>query len=293
MLPKAFGTFVHQNDNIYRTEASLVWGKGDNNLGLVIMLNPGSSKLADSSIWTKLESKVVDCATGELVLDDTMEALAVILQASHPVLDGTLHIRNLFNVRNSNSEDALELYKRHALKQIHLDENLLHTNFESLLVDTDGYKNVTCSANPWVWLGWTVEDDRFLNRRKREVWNICQKLPGHVHHFAIYSRAERHRKSGMNIHTYHPCPQNPNDKERYKNEMTEQMRKYFNVSRVQIVAESPDSFYVILKWGSKYALTKKGVHADQVHWEPSDWILQSALSKGNYEELVTPIEYGF
>ena len=73
MMPKAIGLFARDNNFVYRTEAKLVWGTSNVNLGLVIMLNPGSSKLADNKLWDDLENKKVYCAEGELVLDETMK----------------------------------------------------------------------------------------------------------------------------------------------------------------------------------------------------------------------------
>ena len=152
MLPKAFGRFIHKDNYIYRTESRLVWGKSGNNLGLVIMLNPGSSKLVDNNIWDNLVDKKIDQAYGELIVDDTMKALAAILEEVYPCLDGILHIRNLFNIRNSNSEDALALYKQYSIGAITLDQTLLHSDFDDLLLAGNGYKNFTNIDNPWIWL---------------------------------------------------------------------------------------------------------------------------------------------
>ncbi len=231
-MPKAYGRFIRKNDHIYRTEASLVWGKGGKNLGLVIMLNPGSSKLMDNKLWNDVETGIIDQADGELVLDDTMKALVAILEDAHPCLDGILHIKNLFNIRNSNSEDALTLYKKHSEKIITLDETLLHSDFNELLLAGDGYKKFTSIDNPWIWFGWTVEDKQFLNHRKREIWNIYQNISKQVHSFAIYSRNKKYKDHIRCIHTYHPCPRNPKDKRQYKYDMIAQMKEYLCLPKV-------------------------------------------------------------
>ena len=226
MMPKAFGMFARDDNYIYRTQAQLVWGNGVNSLGLIIMLNPGSSKLKDNVLWGNIEEKIIDTAQGELILDETMKAIVNILSDSHPKLDGVLHIRNLFNIKDSDANSALGLYKDYCQGAITADEELMHTDFKALLTPPTGHPMLIDTENPWIWLGWTVEDKGFLNKRKKEVWDLCSKLSD-VEVFAIYSRAQKFKDAGKTIHTYHPCPQNPNDKMRYRAEMGELMKGYW------------------------------------------------------------------
>ena len=156
-----------------------------------------------------------------------MKAIVAMLSNSHPNLNGVLHIRNLFNIRDSNSESALELYRKYCTGKINLNEELLHTDFDTQLKSANSKKWLLCPHKPWIWLGWTVEDKGFLNKRKRAVWNTCQNIPELNKIFAIYSRSTKHRKLNPNFHTYHPCPQNPNDKAKYKNEMIRCMKDYW------------------------------------------------------------------
>lgn len=100
MLPSAYGTFKRRGNYIFRTETRLQWGSSNNPLGLIIMLNPGSSKLANPTQWKKFLDKDGDyeAIDQELEMDDTMLAIAYILEQSHPNLQGYLEIRNLFNL---------------------------------------------------------------------------------------------------------------------------------------------------------------------------------------------------
>jgi len=289
MLPKAFGEFSRKDDHIYRTEARLVWGGSGRNLGLVIMLNPGSSKLLNNNIWKNLVDKKIDQADGELLLDDTMKALAIILEKVYPCLDGILHIRNLFNIRNSDSADALALYGQHSKGTIKLDATLLHSDFKDLLVAGNGYKNFTSIDNPWIWLGWTVEDKKFLNLRKREIWDICQNLSKQVHYFAIYSKSKKYKNTIPRIHAYHPCPQKLTDKIQYKDDMIAQMKEH--LPKVYIVAMSDDKCYVLLKWEDSYALENNGISPNEAKWEKGVGLVVSVQIKGDYEWFDDPILY--
>ena len=104
---KAYGTFETYNSQIFRTNASLQLGHSSKPIGLVIMLNPGSSRLAIDEEWKSFLSK---CETGdefsmsgELVLDQTMKSLVKIFSMLNPKLEGMIQLYNLFNLRCGNS----------------------------------------------------------------------------------------------------------------------------------------------------------------------------------------------
>lgn len=217
MQPKAYGTFKRRGPNIFRTEARLQWGESNNPLGLIIMLNPGSSKLADTSDWEWFENsaKDTDIDNEELELDDTMEAVAAILEDSHPNLDGYLEIRNLFNLRTEQAKAgaAIKAYTEVLNQQIY--DEVLHSGFD----DLDKF--------PWVWIGWTVETKEVLKERRLHV---LKRIPKDMHRFAICKKPP----SGIpypEFYSYHPYPIIQQRVEDYKETMAEQMRNYWDETK--------------------------------------------------------------
>jgi len=168
LLPEAYGTFLNVDDYIFRTEAYLQWGKYDKLLGLIIMLNPGKSQLIDQDRWFKLEQGQVDCVSGKLVLDDTMKAVAYIFsKAYHLDFQGRLVIKNLFNLRNPDSNDAITTYQN-----VLTDESFSHAL----------YSKFEFEMFPWVWLAWGIDDNKELKKRKQEVFS---RIPSSMHRFYI------------------------------------------------------------------------------------------------------------
>mgnify|MGYP003590495199 CR=1 FL=1 len=297
VMPEAYGVFARDDNYIYRTEAQLAWGNGVNSLGLIIMLNPGSSKLKSKTLWEDIEDKKINIAQGELELDETMKAVANILHDSHPKLDGVLHIRNLFNIRDSDANSALELYGKYCAGTITADEKLMHTDFETLLTATTGRPMLLDPTNPWIWLAWTVEDKRFLNKRKEKVWKLCNKLSD-VELFAIYSQAKKFENSRGSIHTYHPLPRNSNNKAKYRADMGALMKEYWKKSmikeKIYVVAMSDDEAYVLLKRGDSYALKYNGVDPQQADWVEGNGLVVSVDVKdvsGYYQWFDPPKPY--
>jgi hypothetical protein len=79
-------------------------------LGLIIMLNPGSSRLVDEKAWNTFVHNEYQ-VSGELLLDNTMESIVRVLEDSFGDLEGELTIQNLFDLRDSDSPSAIEKYK--------------------------------------------------------------------------------------------------------------------------------------------------------------------------------------
>ena len=173
------------------------------------MLNPGSSSLADTREWTNFINKEANI-TGEIVLDDTMQANVDILESAIPQLNGVLHIHNLFDLRNSASDKALDLYKK-----------LQDKNIETLEHD---FKLDFISKFPWVWIAWGVEDQKEINARKRKIKNVVRSSGKPI--FGIYTQQKKFLNSSPRIHYYHPLPQNPNQKQTYKDGMVAQFKSF-------------------------------------------------------------------
>lgn len=233
--PIASGTFVKKDDYVFRTKAELSWGNSNDLLGLLIMLNPGSSRILDENKWNNFldENKNISYSeiNGEILLDETMETVIDILEQSHPKLEGKLIIHNLFNLRDSESSDALTKYKeffdftndRNLSQDLkpHIKDKyrkILHTELDEVYVE----------QFPWVWMAWTVNDGKILNLRRK---SILSSIATDIRRFAIYSRQKCHEKS-KELYTYHVCPRNPNDKKFYAQEMIKQMKCYWNGNKI-------------------------------------------------------------
>lgn len=219
MEPRAIGTFRRRGPYIFRTEARLQWGDSSNPLGIIIMLNPGSSKLANSSRWQSFEcaTKDGDVIDQELELDETMKAVNLILKQSHPKLDGYLEVRNLFNLRTdrSKAEEAINTYKEVREKRIY--EDVLHSKFD----DLDSF--------PWIWTGWTVNPSPIIKQRKI---HILKRLPQGKQRFGIFKEPS----SDIAYEEYfsnHPFQQLAKKVEKYREVMVQQMRDYWKGINVE------------------------------------------------------------
>lgn len=209
MFPKAFGTFKKCESFIFRTETFLQWGDSENLIGSILLLNPGRSKLKDWRKWKDLNLNKVKCASGELILDETMKSISRILEASHPLLYGRIKILNLFNIRNSKSKQAIKDFS-----EICNDLKYKDYMFSSL---DNIYKN--CA---WIWIGWGVKKDETLDKRRREVISFLKDK--NIHCFALYSNKY---KKDNEIYIYHPNPHNPIQREDYFVKMTQQMKDFW------------------------------------------------------------------
>lgn len=207
MIPKAYGTFMESDGQIFRTEATLQWEDSEDLLGLIIMLNPGKSKLIDNKKWNQISNGETKCISGEIKLDHTMKSIVKILEFTHPSLNGKIKILNLFNLRNSESKHAIRTMKKLCLTDKY--KSFMYSNFD----DLHNY--------PWIWIGWGVKQDEILNKRKYEVLSLVSKQK--IHYFALYSN-----KVKDNTLIYHPHPHNPVQREKYFENMIKQMNDYWS-----------------------------------------------------------------
>jgi len=186
---KAIATFQLIGEEIYRTNTYIQFGSSRKSLGAVVMLNPGSADLQGEA-----RKKLImnGSHTDETSIDHTMRQLIQFMQTSHTMLEGRLHIYNLFYVKNSIGVEAIELFE--------------------LLKATGKYPTITLPSllemtqHPWALIGWGVEKRsrwRFFEKEKRE-WLQLIKDSG-IPFFGIQSE---------NNEYYHPCPNGPAKTER-------------------------------------------------------------------------------
>jgi hypothetical protein len=167
---KATGTFVKRAGHIFRTSAELSFGHGKGKKVLLIMLNPGSSRLADDSEWSKMEMEDV-CINGFIELDSTMQNVCNIIQDADPKFNGTITITNLFNLRCGNMDDALKTYG--ALKGLSLYEQVLETDFDSF---SENQGPFSC-----YWLAWSVRELKILFKKYNPVAKFKNDDMNNVH----------------------------------------------------------------------------------------------------------------
>lgn len=204
---KAIATFQLIGEEVYRTNTFIQFGTSRKSLGAVVMLNPGSSNLKGEA-----RKKLImnGSHTDETTIDNTMRQLIQFMKASHPNLEGRLHIYNVFYVRNTASVEAIELFE--------------------LLKATGKYPTITLpsllemSQHPWVLIGWGVEKRsrwRFYEKEKRDWLQLIQDSG--IPSFGIRSE---------NNEYYHPCPHGP-----AKSERLQQLIQAYNVKIKPLILE--------------------------------------------------------
>lgn len=209
MDPKAIGTFRRRGPYIFRTEARLQWGNSNDPLGLIIMLNPGSSRLEDPHRWAKYLNGLIDpdVFDEELYLDPTMQVVRRIMEKSHPCLMGTLEIKNLFNLRVDPAKAKPSIEKYNIVRKEEIYNDLLHSEFRE-----DEVKKF-----PWIWLGWTIEKNERLDQRRNQV---LKAIPFGKQKFVLHSRQLKLQKYG-DLYIRHPFEPG------YEEEMVELMNEYW------------------------------------------------------------------
>jgi Protein of unknown function (DUF1643) len=207
---KAFGTFKTIDTKIFRTEACLHIGDSNQPIGLIAMLNPGSSQLANESEWSSFlkssEAGEVSSVTNELRLDPTMESIINIFKNINPEIQGVIQIYNLFNYRCGNSNEAIRMYS--ALLKESKFSSFLHSPFPNL------------DSFPWIWTAWSVNDAAVLNKRKTEILSMISSKKK----FAIYTKSNKRRKE---LYCYHPCPLRLETKEWVQNNIINEFKEYY------------------------------------------------------------------
>jgi hypothetical protein len=212
MIVKASGTFNAFDSKIFRSDSYIQWGDSSKTIGLVIMLNPGSSRLANNTDWDtfihRCERGEEFSQSGDLEMDPTMNSIHHILSTSNPELEGVLHIYNLFNYRWGKSNEAIRTYSWL------LQDSRYHSYLHSPLPPLESF--------PWIWTAWSVESGASINSRKK---HIIKKLSG-TNRIALYSSQKDHQ-TRKELFCYHPCPQQKAKREWVQSEMIKEFKKYY------------------------------------------------------------------
>lgn len=185
---KAFGSFVKQGSDVFRTAAYLQWGDSKESLGACLLLNPGSARLTEEfQDLLDLQGR----AEGEVKMDPTMKSQLVkivegVYDQNHN-LSGRFHIYNLFTLREGNNRIAINRFEELCKSGIYPNEGSL-ASIEEL------------RQHPWMLLGWGINPQKKwsnLQMSKRK-W-LLQLSQADV---PIIGK----KKSGA-MDYYHPLPQ--------------------------------------------------------------------------------------
>ena len=161
-----FARFINSGELKFRTETYLNLTKKREEfievlkdkkcIGVVIMLNPGSSSPKEERYDEIVEAKP----------DDTMEKIedcVLIAYKNNLPNNGYIQIFNLFNLRCTKLKEAIKIYKKYK------DNSLMISRIE------------VYPKTPWIWLAWGCDDDEELAERKKEVFDyVAEKFSGKI-----------------------------------------------------------------------------------------------------------------
>lgn len=220
--PRAYGSFVKREANIYRTSAYIQWGNSDKSIGACLLLNPGSATL-DDEISSLLDKNRF--ASGRVKTEDpTMEQLILFVEGIYgKEIIGRLHIYNLFNLQNTKSVHAVDQFESLVQSgEYDLTESLVSLN--------------ELNTHPWIVIGWGVRhESRWTNLEliKRKWRNLILEA-------GISTFGKKHPKRDD---YYHLCPRLQTDRKIILGDLIEIYKRKFNVQRFTIHATEPNLIY--------------------------------------------------
>lgn len=103
-------TFIRNQNYIFRINTSIKFGDDTSSIG-VFMFNPGMLFLKnenDIQYLMKNENEIVE---GEVGTDPTLRNLIKLKENTIANFEGSMQIFNLFNLKNQNIEEAVEIFK--------------------------------------------------------------------------------------------------------------------------------------------------------------------------------------
>ena len=252
--PKAYGTFIKRGDNIYRTSAFIQWENSEQSIGACLLLNPGSATL-DNELLYSLDT--VGQASGWIKTEDpTMVQLISFVEkiySENQPISGRLHIYNLFDLQNTQSQNAIDQFEELVESgQYDLDESLVTIN--------------ELKSHPWILLGWGVK------REKR--WKNLQHIKGKWLELIVDSKTSAFgKKHKKNNEYYHPCPLIPTKRPMMIEELVSIYKHKFNAIKEGIKR------YTMLKWNGENGAEAKFIVRDNFTGR------QSLFTPGRYEDL--------
>jgi hypothetical protein len=209
----AVGTFVRFGGETFRTEARLHFRGGGEKSVLLIGMNPGACKLTKEDSLKM--AKVGEFVTGEIVLDKTMKHIVRMMDEACPSFKGTLYMYNLFNARCGDMAGAMKLYAK--LSAVKSFEPYLLTDIKECL------KARTYSA---VWLGWSLREQKLMNKRKKGVKQIIKSHEIKGEKIKVIAKYKDHDPN--QIHVWHFRPLLGGFATEYRGDVIPQLREVLN-----------------------------------------------------------------
>lgn len=215
--PRAYGTFVKKRDNIYRTSAYIQWGDSEKSIGACLLLNPGSATL-DKELLYSLDT--VGQASGWIKTEDpTMVQLISFVEKiyseNQPIL-GRLYIYNLFNLQNTQSQNAIDQF-----------EELVESgeyDLEESLVTINELKD-----HPWILLGWGVKRES----KWRNLQLIKNKWINLINESQVSAFGKKHKQRDD---YYHPCPLIPTQRPLMLEDLIRLYNQKYKIQRFPVYA---------------------------------------------------------
>lgn len=160
--PQAFGTFLLTEKNTFRTSAFIQWGDSKKSLGSCLLLNPGSAHLNKNIPDTELST--MNEIPQRIQTDPTMKQVIKLVQCiyhSEDVIEGRLHIFNLFNLQDATSVSAIEKF-----------ENLVNNKEYNVNCHLTSIEDLR--THPWILLGWSLQrNTRWVNLEEaKRLWRV-------------------------------------------------------------------------------------------------------------------------
>lgn len=253
--PKAYGTFVKKGDNIYRTSAYIQWGDSEKSIGACLLLNPGSATL-DNELLYSLDT--LGSVSGWIKTEDpTMEQLISFIEKiyeKNQLISGRLHIYNLFNLQNTQSENAIVKFEELVSSgEYGICDSLVSTN--------------DLVSHPWILIGWGVKQEK----RWKNLQHIKDKWRELIVESKIPTFGKKHTKKSE---YYHPCPLIPTKRPMMLEELVSIYKHKFNA------IQEGKKKYTLLKWNGEYGAEARFIVRD------NDTGRQSLFTPGRCEDLI-------
>jgi hypothetical protein len=202
--PQAYGSFIKQGENTFRTSAYIQWGCSEKSIGSSLLLNPGSADF--NKINPSLKEKLISDfkADGEINTDPTMEQLIKLVNAiyqSEEVIEGRFHIYNLFSLQDATAKSAIDKFEALVKKS----EFVPHEPAVSIS---------ELQANPWILLGWSLQKNgKWVSlEASKKRWRMLiteSKIPSFG------------KQQPISKNYYHPNPRIPTQRPIILKELTE------------------------------------------------------------------------
>lgn len=169
---KVYARYFEENGLGFRRDTILQFGDSWDLIGSIVLINPGSATPQDTSIQAEVLAKLLSITQTndsdswkEFSPDPTMWQIEKLFSGKfigyNKPLSGVIQLFNLFNLRNANLYEALEMFK----------DNISNTNMVSINEDIAKIKEKP------VYFGWGSSRKNELRNIAKEIFEILPEQP--------------------------------------------------------------------------------------------------------------------